>query len=50
VGKTSLTFQFLQRHFVDEYDPTLEGRSIITRSLDDALLIHILQSVLESKL
>lgn len=26
VGKSALTIQFIQNHFVDEYDPTIEGR------------------------
>ena len=25
VGKSALTTQFIQSHFVDEYDPTIEG-------------------------
>lgn len=25
VGKSALTIQFSQNHFVDEYDPTIEG-------------------------
>lgn len=25
VGKSALTIQFVQSHFVDEYDPTIEG-------------------------
>lgn len=25
VGKSALTIQFIQSHFVDEYDPTIEG-------------------------
>jgi len=25
VGKSALTIQFIQNHFVDEYDPTIEG-------------------------
>jgi hypothetical protein len=25
VGKSSLTIQFMHNHFVDEYDPTIEG-------------------------
>jgi hypothetical protein len=29
-GKSSLTIQFIQRHFVDEYDPTIEGSSSMT--------------------
>jgi len=27
VGKSALTIQFIQSHFVDEYDPTIEGES-----------------------
>lgn len=27
VGKSALTIQFIQSHFVDEYDPTIEGTS-----------------------
>ena len=27
VGKSALTIQFVQSHFVDEYDPTIEGTS-----------------------
>lgn len=26
VGKSCLTIQLIQDHFVDEYDPTIEGR------------------------
>lgn len=25
MGKSALTIQFIQSHFVDEYDPTIEG-------------------------
>lgn len=25
VGKSAITLQFIQSHFVDEYDPTIEG-------------------------
>lgn len=25
VGKSALTLQFIQSHFIDEYDPTIEG-------------------------
>lgn len=28
MGKSCLTIQLIQSHFVDEYDPTIEGRSI----------------------
>jgi GTPase SAR1 family protein len=27
VGKSCLTIQLIQSHFVDEYDPTIEGES-----------------------
>ena len=27
VGKSALTIQFIQGHFVDDYDPTIEGKS-----------------------
>jgi GTPase KRas len=27
VGKSCLTIQLIQSHFVDEYDPTIEGAS-----------------------
>ena len=33
VGKSCLTIQLIQSHFVDEYDPTIEGESPITRCL-----------------
>lgn len=26
VGKSCLTIQFIQSHFIDEYDPTIEGK------------------------
>ena len=29
VGKSCLTIQLIQSHFVDEYDPTIEGMSHI---------------------
>ena len=29
VGKSALTIQFIQSHFVDEYDPTIEGPSYL---------------------
>ena len=29
VGKSALTIQFIQSHFVDEYDPTIEGTFLI---------------------
>lgn len=32
VGKSALTIQLIQNHFVDEYDPTIEVR-VSTREL-----------------
>lgn len=29
VGKSCLTIQLIQSHFVDEYDPTIEGLSLL---------------------
>lgn len=31
VGKSALTIQFSQNHFVDEYDPTIEGVCVCER-------------------
>lgn len=31
VGKSALTIQFIQSHFVDEYDPTIEGAPTFLR-------------------
>lgn len=31
VGKSALTIQFIQSHFVDEYDPTIEGPLLFSR-------------------
>lgn len=28
VGKSCITIQLIQSHFVDEYDPTIEGESV----------------------
>lgn len=33
VGKSALTIQFIQSHFVDEYDPTIEGAPKFLRFL-----------------
>ncbi|KAJ5468810.1 Small GTPase superfamilyRab type [Penicillium sp. IBT 31633x] len=33
VGKSCLTIQLIQSHFVDEYDPTIEGSQLQTASL-----------------
>jgi len=29
VGKSCLTIQLIQSHFVDEYDPTIEGAALV---------------------
>ena len=29
VGKSCLTIQLIQSHFVDEYDPTIEGTTLL---------------------
>lgn len=33
VGKSALTIQLIQNHFVDEYDPTIEVRPSVARWL-----------------
>lgn len=32
VGKSALTIQLIQSHFVDEYDPTIEGTRAMSGS------------------
>lgn len=32
VGKSALTIQLIQNHFVDEYDPTIEVRNLLFSS------------------
>lgn len=36
VGKSALTIQFSQNHFVDEYDPTIEGMCHVSQTLPDS--------------
>ena len=36
VGKSALTFQFSQNHFVDEYDPTIEGMCRVSHTPPDS--------------
>jgi GTPase KRas len=36
VGKSCLTIQLIQSHFVDEYDPTIEGSRALSFPLPDA--------------
>jgi GTPase SAR1 family protein len=33
VGKSALTIQLIQSHFVDEYDPTIEGAFLPSRHM-----------------
>ena len=33
VGKSCLTIQLIQSHFVDEYDPTIEGANDFSRTV-----------------
>ena len=46
VGKSALTIQLIQSHFVDEYDPTIEGinHSLLFFPFWQTLLIHRLVS------
>ena len=36
VGKSALTNQFRQHHFVDEYDPTIEGKYRVAHTPPDS--------------
>jgi GTPase KRas len=44
VGKSCLTIQLIQSHFVDEYDPTIEGQhtnpDVLSQSLADQDWLH----------
>ncbi|KAF9237635.1 ras family-domain-containing protein [Melanogaster broomeanus] len=48
VGKSALTIQFIQSHFVDEYDPTIEGKSHSYRKQcvidDEVALLDVLDT------
>jgi GTPase SAR1 family protein len=49
VGKSCLTIQLIQSHFVDEYDPTIEGTAIKrsgSRSKSQQLIHHTLHRLL----
>ena len=53
VGKSALTIQFIQSHFVDEYDPTIEGTGFLacfflypSRLSFPSLQIHTASNVL----
>lgn len=39
VGKSCLTIQLIQSHFVDEYDPTIEGTIHGYRTLQVAVVL-----------
>uniref|UniRef100_A0A8I5KR86 KRAS proto-oncogene, GTPase n=1 Tax=Homo sapiens TaxID=9606 RepID=A0A8I5KR86_HUMAN len=32
VGKSALTIQLIQNHFVDEYDPTIESFAVVAQA------------------
>ena len=40
VGKSALTIQFIQSHFVDEYDPTIEDSYRKQCVIDDEVALH----------
>jgi GTPase KRas len=46
VGKSALTIQFIQNHFIDEYDPTIEDsyRKQVTIDTDPTCLLDILDT------
>ena len=48
VGKSALTIQFIQSHFVDEYDPTIEGQSYFLLSVPAIHLIPRLCAHIDS--
>ena len=41
VGKSALTVRFIQSHFVEEYDPTIEGGDLIPVTRGHSLILHI---------
>ena len=52
VGKSALTIQFIQSHFVDEYDPTIEGapsKSFLLQSTDVVLDSYRKQCVIDDE-
>ena len=42
VGKSALTIQLIQNHFVDEYDPTIEDSYRKQVSLGSIFVSHVL--------
>ena len=43
VGKSCLTIQLIQSHFVDEYDPTIEGSPVLPVQLQKNWNVNIAQ-------
>ena len=42
VGKSSLTIQYIQGHFIPFYDPTIEDTYTTQRAVDDeVVLMHV---------
>ena len=41
VGKSCLTIQLIQSHFVDEYDPTIEGSHVLPIQLQKHWNVNI---------
>lgn len=50
VGKSCLTIQLIQSHFVDEYDPTIEGISLLSYLLPPNLIEHGLMNSIAHRL
>ena len=45
VGKSCLTIQLIQSHFVDEYDPTIEGLHVLPDQLPKNWNINTAQQI-----
>lgn len=45
VGKSALTIQLIQNHFVDEYDPTIEVKNLCAVHVTICVLKSVLVSV-----
>ena len=51
VGKSSLTIQYIQGHFIPFYDPTIEDCYRTQRAVDDeVILMHVSASRLKPQL
>lgn len=48
VGKSALTIQFIQSHFVEEYDPTIEDSYRKQCVIDDEVAVLDSKCVIES--